>query len=284
LSGLPGVTRVDAATGSFAGGEQVAPATELSERFVAPNGTWVSVVTGDEPYSPATAELLGKVRATPAPGEVMVGGLAAQLADAKTGIGDVLPEVLAFIAVATFVLLFLFTGSLVIPLQAIVLNLLSLSAAFGAMVFIFQDGNLRSLVGDFTVTDTINIRMPILMFCVAFGVSMDYQLFMLSRIKEHHLATGDHTASVAWGLERVGRLVTAAAVLVAVVLFAFATSGLTPVKLLGVGLAIAVIVDATLVRGALMPAALRLTGRATWWLPGWLRRVHDRVGLNEARS
>ncbi|OLF14506.1 transporter [Actinophytocola xinjiangensis] len=284
LSGLPGVIRVDAASGSFAGGEQVAPATELSRRFVAPTGTWVSVVTVDEPYSPATADLLAKVRATPAPGEVLVGGQAAQLADAKTGIGEVLPEVLAFIAVATFVLLFLFTGSLVIPLQAIVLNLLSLSAAFGAMVFIFQDGHLRSLVGDFTVTDTINIRMPILMFCVAFGVSMDYQLFMLSRIKEHYLATGDHRASVAWGLERVGRLVTAAAVLVAVVLFAFATSGLTPVKLLGVGLAIAVIVDATLVRGALMPAALRLTGRATWWLPGWLRRVHDRVGLNEARS
>ncbi|GAB3469372.1 MMPL family transporter [Actinophytocola sediminis] len=284
LSQLPGVIRVDTATGSFAGGEQVGPANELSERFVAPAGTWLSVVTVDEPYAPPSAGLLEQVRATPAPGEVVVGGLAAQLADAKTGIADALPEVLAFIAFTTFVLLFLFTGSLIIPVQAILLNLLSLSAAFGAMVFIFQDGNLRSVVGDFVVTDTINIRMPILMFCVAFGVSMDYQLFMLSRIKEHYLLTGDHPASVAWGLERVGRLVTAAAVLVAVVLFAFATSGLTPVKLLGVGLAIAVIVDATLVRGALMPAALRLAGPATWWLPGWLRRVHDRFGLTEARS
>ncbi|GLW93233.1 MMPL family transporter [Actinokineospora globicatena] len=284
LSELDGVTRVDAATGSYVDGKQVAPADAGARRFTAPVGTWVSIISEPEAYSPQGGDLVAAVRALQAPSpDALVGGQAAQLVDARTNVGAVLPWVLAFIALATFVLLFLFTGSLLIPLQAILMTLLSLTATFGAMVFVFQDGNLRSVVGEFIVTGTINIRMPILMFCVAFGVSMDYQVFMLSRIKERHELTGDNTTSVAWGLERVGRLVTAAAVIVAIVLFAFATSGLTPVKLLGVGLAIAVIVDATLIRGALMPALMRLCGNGNWWLPGWLRAFHNKFGLSEAR-
>jgi putative drug exporter of the RND superfamily len=284
LSTLPGVTRVDAASGSYADGQQVAPPGTSSTRFDAPIGTWVSIISEPEAYSPQGGELVANVRALPTPSpDALVGGQAAQLADAKSSVGAMLPWVLLFITITTFFLLFLFTGSLLVPLQAIVMNLLSLSATFGAMVFIFQWGYLRDVVGDFVVTETINIRMPILMFCVAFGVSMDYQVFMLSRIKEHHERTGDHIASVAWGLERVGKLVTAAAVIVAVVLFAFATSGLTPVKLLGVGLAIAVIVDATLIRGALMPALMRMCGRANWWLPAPLRTFHNKFGLRETR-
>ncbi|WP_375000124.1 MMPL family transporter [Aeromicrobium sp. CTD01-1L150] len=283
LSRLDGVTRVDAGTGSYVDGQRAAPPGPGSERFDAPVGTWVSVISEPEAYSPEGGELVERIREVSAPSaEVLVGGQAAQLVDARDSIGSVLPWALLFIATATLVLLFLFTGSLLIPLQAIIMNLLSLTATFGAMVFIFQDGNLRSLVGDFTVTDTINIRMPILMFCVAFGVSMDYQVFMLSRIKERWDQTHDTIASVAWGLQRVGRLVTAAALIIAVVLLAFATSGLTPVKLLGVGLAIAVLVDATVIRGALMPSMLRIFGEANWWLPGWLRRVHDKFGLSEA--
>lgn len=284
LSRLAGVTRVDAATGSYIDGEQVAPPDPSSTRFDAAAGTWVSIISEPEAYSPQGGELVAMVRALPAPTQAkLVGGQAAQLVDARESVGAVLPWVLGLIAGATFILLFLFTGSLLIPLQAIFMNLLSLSATFGAMVFIFQDGNLRSIVGDFIVTDNINIRVPILMFCVAFGVSMDYQVFMLSRIKEHYERTGDNIAAVAWGLQKVGRLVTAAALIVAVVLFAFATSGLTPVKLLGVGLAIAVIVDATLIRGALMPALMRLCGQANWWLPGPLRKFHNKFGLSEAR-
>ncbi|WP_166348417.1 MMPL family transporter [Phytoactinopolyspora limicola] len=285
LSELNGVTRVDASTGSYVDGQQAAPPDVSSRRFAAPVGTWVSIISEPMAYSPEGGELVAQVRDLPSPSpDTLVGGQAAQLVDARGDIGEMLPWVLLFIAIATFILLFLFTGSLLIPLLAIFMNMLSLTATFGAIVFIFQDGNLQWLVGDFTLTDNINIRMPILMFCVAFGVSMDYQVFMLSRIKEHYERAGDNIAAVAWGLERVGRLVTAAAMIVAIVLFAFATSGLTPIKLLGVGLAIAVIVDATLVRGALMPALMRLCGRANWWLPHWLRAFHNKVGLTEAPS
>jgi RND superfamily putative drug exporter len=165
----------------------------------------------------------------------------------------------------------------------VVLNLLSLSATFGAMVWIFQEGHLSGLLG-FTPTGMIDTTTPILMFCIAFGLSMDYEVFLLSRIKEEYDRTGDNTASVALGLERTGGIVTAAAGLLAVVFIAFATSQITFIKLLGVGLALAVLMDATLIRGTLVPAFMRLAGRANWWAPRWLRRVHDRFGISESRG
>ncbi|MFD9465047.1 MMPL family transporter [Streptomyces sp. NPDC060027] len=281
LSKLPGVTRVDALTGSYTEGQQVAPPGPASERFSAKDGTWLSVVSDTEPYSERGMDLVETVRTQPAPGEALVGGQAALLVDSKATLGDKLPWALGIIAASTMVLLFLFTGSLLIPLKAIVLNLLSLTATFGAMVYVFQDGHLRWLVGDFVVTGMLDIDTPILMFCVAFGLSMDYEVFLLSRIKEEYHRTGDNVSAVAWGLEKTGRLVTAAAVLVATVLLSFATSGLTPLKLLGVGLALAVIVDATLVRGILVPAFMRLAGRANWWAPRPLARLHDRIGLDD---
>ncbi|MEW1599504.1 MMPL family transporter [Streptomyces sp. NPDC093808] len=284
LSRLPDVARVDTVTGSYSSGSEVAPPSELSERFAATGtqpGTWLAVISDTEPYSERGMDLVAAVRAVPAPSESLVGGQAALLVDSKATLGDKLPWALGIIAASTMLLLFLFTGSLLIPLKAIVLNLLSLTATFGAMVYVFQEGHLRWLVGDFTVTGAIDIDTPVLMFCVAFGLSMDYEVFLLSRIKEEYHRTGDNVSAVAWGLERTGRLVTAAAVLVATVLLAFATSGLTPLKLLGVGLALAVIVDATLVRGILVPAFMRLAGRANWWAPRPLARLHQRIGLDD---
>ncbi|MGK9464971.1 MMPL family transporter (plasmid) [Streptomyces sp. G6] len=281
LSTVPGITRVDAVTGSYSEGAQTAPPGPASERFKADKGTWLSVVSDTEPYSERGMDLVETVRAQPAPDTVLVGGQSALLVDSKATLADKLPWALGIIALSTMVLLFLFTGSLLIPLKAIVLNLLSLTATFGAMVYVFQDGHLRWLVGDFTVTGMLDIDTPILMFCVAFGLSMDYEVFLLSRIKEEYHRTGDNVSAVAWGLERTGRLVTAAAALVATVLLAFATSSLTPLKLLGVGLALAVIVDATLVRGILVPAFMRLAGRANWWAPRPLARLHQKIGLDD---
>ena len=180
----------------------------------------------------------------------------------------------------TFVLLFLFTGSVLVPLKAVVLNLLSLTATFGAMVWIFQEGHLASQL-NFTPTGSLIVTMPILMFCIAFGLSMDYEVFLLSRIKEEHDRTGDNTSSVALGLEHTGRIVTAAAILIAVVFVAFATAGVSFMKMFGLGLALAVLVDAFLIRATLVPAFMRLAGEANWWAPAFLRRVHARYGLSE---
>lgn len=281
LSTVDGVTRVDAATGSYADGWLVAPPGPANAQLANAGGAWLSVIPSAEPYSDAGTELVEDVRAVQAPSTVLVGGQAALLVDTRAALWDRLPEALLIIVTTTLVLLFLFTGSVLIPAKAVLLNLLSLSASFGAMVYVFQEGNLRWLVGDFTVTGLTDITMPVLIFCVAFGLSMDYEVFLLSRIREEFLATGDNTRAVALGLERTGRLVTAAAILIALVLLAFATSGLTFLKLLGVVLALAVVVDATLVRGVLVPAFMRLAGRANWWAPRPLRRLHDRVGLAE---
>ena len=170
-------------------------------------------------------------------------------------------------------------GSVVVPVKALVLNVLSLTATFGAMVWIFQDGHLSGLLG-FTPTGSLAATMPILMFCIAFGLSMDYEVFLLSRIKEEHDRTGTTTtASVAIGLERTGRIVTAAAVLISVVFIAFATSGVSFIKLFGVGLALAVLMDAFVIRATLVPAFMRLAGESNWWAPRPMRRFYERFGI-----
>ena len=284
LSTLPGAARVDALTGTYLDGHQVAGPTPLAAARFTPvhgTGTWFSLVPSIEPLSPAGEHLVKGVRALPAPFRVQVGGPSAQLVDAKSSIFERLPLAAGLIGLVTFTVLFLFTGSLLVPVKAVVLNLLSLSATFGAMVWIFQEGHLASLL-HFTATGTIDTTTPILMFCVAFGLSMDYEVFLLSRIKEEHDRTGDNVASVAAGLERTGRIVTAAAALLALVFLAFATSQVTFIKLFGIGLAMAVLVDATLVRAVLVPAFMRLAGDANWWAPGPLRRFHDRFGISEA--
>jgi RND superfamily putative drug exporter len=280
LSSLGGVARVDALTGSYVAGAQVAGPNPASARFANPAGTWLSVVPSVEPESPAGEQLAKAVRATPSPFETLVAGPSAQLVDSKASIGKHLPLAALIIAAATFVILFLMTGSVIVPLKAIVLNVLSLSATFGAMVWIFQQGHLASFL-NFTPTGTIDSTSPVLMFCIAFGLSMDYEVFLLSRIKEEYVRSGENTRSVAVGLERTGPIVTAAAALLAVVFIAFATSSITFIKLFGVGMALAVIMDATLIRGILVPAFMRLAGRANWWSPAWMRWIHQRLGISE---
>ncbi|MFG2142987.1 MMPL family transporter [Streptomyces sp. NPDC048696] len=282
LSTLPGVARVDTVTGSYTAGRHVQAASSASSAsFATDTATRLSVVSSVEPYSSAGATLVQRLRAHSAPGEVLVGGDAAVLTDTRAALADRLPEAALIIGGATLVLLFLFTGSVLIPLKAVLLNLLSLTATFGAMVYVFQEGHLSWLVGEFTVTGMVDVTMPVLMFCVAFGLSMDYEVFLLSRIKEAYTQTGDNTLAVATGLARTGRLISAASVLVALPMIALATSGITFLKLLGVGLALAVLMDATLVRGVLVPAVMRLAGRANWWAPPVLRRLYARVGVKE---
>jgi putative drug exporter of the RND superfamily len=287
LSRLDGVARVDALTGTYAAGHQVAPAAATAEGpgqaatgAAGQDATWLRVVPTVEAYSGAGERLVEQVRALPAPFAVEVGGHSAQLVDTKAAIGDRLPLAVAIIAVATLVLLFLMTGSVVIPVKALILNLLSLSAVYGAMVFVFQEGHLSGLLG-FTPTGTIDTSMPVLLSCIAFGLSMDYEVFLLSRIKEEHDRSGDTVSSVAIGLERSGRIVTTLAALLAIVFAAFATSQVTFLKLFGIGAALAIVVDATLIRALLVPAFMRLAGRANWWAPRPLRLLHDRVGLRE---
>jgi RND superfamily putative drug exporter len=242
------------------------------------------VVPSVEAYGPTGVKLVKALRAVPGPGHVLVGGAAAQLTDTEAALGHKLPLALGMVLLATFVLLFLFTGSVVIPAKALVLNVLSLSATFGLMVWVFQEGHLTGLIGDPIVTGALDTTMPILMFCVLFGLSMDYEVFLLSRIKEEWDRTGDNQRAVAVGLERTGALVTAAAALLALVFLSFVTSGISFIKLLGLGTALAVLVDATLIRGALVPSFMRLMGRANWWAPAWMKRLHARVGLAEAHS
>src|SRR5919106_1500702 len=228
----------------------------------------------------ALSVVVHDVRDADAPWDVLVTGQSASLVDTNQSLFDRLPWALGMVAVITAVLLFMMFGSVVIPAKAIVLNLLSLTATFGSMVWIFQDGNLSGLL-DFTATGSLNAAMPILMFCVAFGLSMDYEVFLLSRIKEEHDNGHDNVSSVAVGLERTGRIVTAAAVIIAVVFIAFATSRVSFIKLFGVGLTLAVLLDAFLIRGTLVPAFMRLAGDWNWWAPGPLRRFHDRWGVSE---
>jgi RND superfamily putative drug exporter len=280
LSEVDGVARVDAVTGFFADGAKQAPAIELSERYGSDESAWLSVVPSVEPLSAEGEALVEDLRDAPAPFPVLVAGSSAELVDAKETLFARLPIALAIIAVLTFVLLFLMVGSLLVPAKALVLNLLSLSATFGAMVWVFQDGHLSGFL-DFTPTGVIDVFTPILMFCVAFGLSMDYEVFLLSRIKEEYDVEQDNEHAVAVGLERTGRIVTAAAVLLAIVFVAFATSQVSVVKLIGLGLALAVLVDAFVIRATLVPALMRLAGRANWWAPPRLRRIHLRYGIYE---
>nr|WP_232794111.1 MMPL family transporter [Pseudofrankia saprophytica] len=235
-----------------------------------------------DPISAEARDLVSRIRAVPAPpgGEVLVGGMTARLADQLDRVGDLLPWMALIIAGATFVLLFLAFGSIVLPIKAIVMNILSLGASFGALVLIFQDGHLSGPL-NFTSTGTLEATQPILVLAVVFGLSMDYEVFLMSRIREEYDRTGDNTMAVAVGLQRSGRIITSAALLILVVIGLFSISGITFIKLIGVALIIAILVDATIVRALLVPATMRLLGNANWWAPAPLRRFYVRHGLHE---
>jgi RND superfamily putative drug exporter len=212
--------------------------------------------------------------------EVLVTGQTAGFEDLLTSLGENAPTAIAFVVIATLVLLFLAFGSIVLPIKAVLMNVLSLGATVGVLVWGFQDGNLAGLLG-FTETGTIEATQPVLILAIAFGLSMDYEVFLLSRIREEWDLTGDNTRAVAAGLQRSGSIITSAALLLLVVFLAFATSGITFIQMVGIGVAAAIVVDATIVRALLVPATMRLLGPANWWLPGPLQRVHNRFGLRE---
>ncbi len=281
VSSLPNVASVTTASGTYAAGKQVnGPVTSNAQYAGGATGVYFSVTPSVRQRTAAGESLVRSIRGLHPSFTTAVEGSAAQLIDTKAAIGAHLPAALGIIAVVTFVLLFLVFGSVLVPLKAIVLNLLSLTATFGAMVWIFQQGHGAGVLG-FTPDGTLDTSMPILMFCIAFGLSMDYEVFLLSRIKEEYDRTGDNTHAVATGLERTGRIVTAAAALLAVTFASFGLSGVTFIKMFGIGLALAVVMDATLIRGLLVPAFMRLAGDANWWAPAWMKRIHHRFGISE---
>ncbi|MEX5635630.1 MMPL family transporter [Parafrankia sp. FMc2] len=242
----------------------------------------VTISHDGDPISAQARELVTRVRDVPAPpgGEVLVGGFTAELADQLGTTADLLPWMALIIVGATFVLLFLAFGSVVLPIKAIVMNVLSLGASFGALVLIFQDGHLAGLL-NFTPTGTLEATQPILVLAIVFGLSTDYEVFLMSRIREVYDRTGDNATAVAVGLQRSGRIITSAAVLILVVIGLFSISGITFIKLIGVAMIIAVLVDATIVRALLVPATMRLLGNLNWWAPAPMRRFYARHGLRE---
>ncbi|MFC8824218.1 MMPL family transporter [Streptomyces sp. NPDC057137] len=277
LAQVPGVRRVDARTGTYRDGRRAAPPDATSGRFAGPGGTWLSVVPeGDDPLSPRGSRLAAGLRAVPAPGPVLVGGPGARLADTEHVLTGRLPAVVGVTVLVTFVLLLAFTRSVLIPVKALVLNALGLAATSGTLVAVFQQGHLAPLLGDVTAGGITDVVVPSLMFCVTFGLSMDYEVFLLSRIVEEHRRGGDTETAVAVGLQRTGGLFTSAALVFATVMAALALSSLVLLKLIGVGLALAVLLDCTVIRALLVPAVMRLAGRANWWMP--------RLGRREDRS
>lgn len=280
LSALDGVVRVEAGTGTYAGGRATAagPGNAALSR---PDAQRVTVVSGLTPKSDEAQSLVEEVRAVagPAGTEPLVGGVDAQLVDSKDSISGRLPLALGLVALTTFLLLFLFTGSVVQPLRALVLNMISLGATLGVMTWIFQDGNLSWLLG--VTPQPMEASMTVLMFCIAFGLSMDYEVFVTSRIKELHDLGEDNESAVVDGLGHTGRIVTAAACLLAVSFFAFGTAEISFMQMFGLGSGLAILIDAVAVRGVLVPAAMRLLGRSAWYAPGFLRTFHGRFGLSE---
>jgi RND superfamily putative drug exporter len=283
LSRFAGVERVESSAGTFIHG-MLAATSPADARLARPDAQRLAVVTPYDDHSDEAIAVMKQVRATPGPAGTafLVGGPTAEFVDSQHAIGSRLPFAAGLIALTTFLLLFLFTGSVLQPLRALVLNVIGLSATLGAMVLIFSDGHLSGWLG-FTPRP-LDTSMLLLLFCIAFGLSMDYEVIVLSRIKEMHDAGADNRTAVINGLARSGRIVSLAAVILAVSFFAFGTSSVSFIQLFGLGAGLAVLIDATMVRGVLVPAAMRLMGRWAWWSPAWLRQVYDRFGVSESGS
>ncbi len=284
LSRVPGVDSVSAPSGTRVNGRLTGPPSAATGE--ASGSTLLTVGTALPLFSAESETQLSRLHAVPTPGgrAVEFGGLAQTNRDSVAAITSRLPLVLGLIAVIMLVLLFLLTGSVVLPVKALILNMLSLSAAFGATVWIFQEGHLGAL--GTTPTGTLVANMPVLLFCVAFGLSMDYEVFLVSRIREYWLASpqcaADNDESVALGLARTGRVITAAALIMAITFAALIAAKVAVMRLFGVGLTLAVLVDATVVRLILVPVFMHLMGRWNWWAPAPLRRLHRKLGLEEA--
>jgi uncharacterized membrane protein YdfJ with MMPL/SSD domain len=282
LSRVPDVSAVSAPTGTFVGGARVGPPSAATG--VSQDSAFLTVDSTAPLFSEGSQIQLDRLHAVPGPAgrPVELTGIAQTNRDSVYAITSRLPAVLGLIAVITFGLLFLLTGSVAMPLKALVLNVLSLTAAFGALVWIFQDGHLGAL--GTTSTGTLAANTPVLLFCIAFGLSMDYEVFLVSRIREYWLKSADNDESVARGLARTGRVITAAAVVMSISFAALFGAHVQFMRMLGLGLTLAVLVDATLVRMVLLPASMHLLGRWNWWAPKPLVWLHDRIGLDEGEK
>jgi RND superfamily putative drug exporter len=244
----------------------------------------VDVTYRGEALDTPAKDVLKEVRALPHPADVqdvLVGGSTAQVVDRLSSLGQRLPWMALVVVLATFVLLFLAFGSVVLPVKALVMNVLSLAASFGVVTWIFQDGHLSGLLG-FTPTGSVEATQPVLVLAIIFGLSMDYEVFLLSRVREQYDRTGDNRLAVATGIQRTGRIITAAALLLMVVIALFSASPITFIKLIGVAMLVALFVDATIVRSILVPATMRLLGKANWWAPRPIRGLYARYGIREA--
>jgi putative drug exporter of the RND superfamily len=281
---VPDVSAVSAPTGTFVDGVRVGPPSAPTGQ--ASGSAFLTVDSTAPLFSNSSETQLDRLHAVPGPADrdVAMTGTAQVNRDSVDAITTRLPLVLGLIAVIMFVLLFLLTGSIVVPLKALGLNVLSLTAAFGAMVWIFQDGHLGGL--GTTATGTLVANMPVLLFCIAFGLSMDYEVFLVSRIREFWLASGrtraDSDESVALGIAHTGRVITAAALIMSISFAALIAAEVSVMRLFGLGLTLAILADATLVRMVLVPAFMHVMGQWNWWAPAWLVRVHSRIGLAEA--
>ncbi|WP_082582305.1 MMPL family transporter [Aeromicrobium sp. Root236] len=261
--------------GSLDGVAQVAP-----PRFLGDDTWQLDVIPEGTTLDDKTLDLVGDIRDTKAPGDVLVGGASAEQVDQVKSIAANIPLALGILAVLTFITLFLMTGSVILPIKALLMNVLTISATFGVLVLIFQDGRFEGFL-DYTSQGALESSQPVFLFAVVFGLSTDYAVFLLTRIKEARDAGAGERESVALGLQRTGRIVTAAALLFAIALGAFATSQIIFIKELGIGTALAVLIDATIVRAMLVPSLMALLGRRNWWAPPFLRRLHDRIGIRE---
>ncbi len=277
VAAVPGVTSVAFAGGTVTGTGDGA-ADQTAGVLAADGHQRLVVHTSAMAGTEQARTVVRSIRSATLPG-FLVGGSDAALADTLAGIGRPLPVMLTIIVLTTFVLLFLFTGSVVQPLRALLVNALSLSAATGVVTWVFQDGHLISWFG--STPRPMDASMTVLLLCITFGLSMDYEVFLSSRITELHFAGQDLRTSVTSGLARTGRIVTSAALLLSVSFFAFTTSSVSMLQLFGLGAGLAVLIDATLVRGVLVPAVMRMLGRANFWAPKPLVRLHRAVGLSE---
>jgi RND superfamily putative drug exporter len=294
LSRVADVSAVSAPTGTFVAGNRVGPPSAATG--IAQDSAFLTIASTAPLFSPASDTQLDRLHAVPGPAarSIQLAGLAQINRDSVHAITTRLPLVLGLIGAITFVLLFLLTGSVLLPVKALACNVLSLTAAFGALVWIFQDGHLGAL--GTTQTGTVVANIPVLLFCVAFGLSMDYEVFLVSRIREYWLsAVASHTVapdnatkradndeSVALGLARTGRVVTAAALVMSISFAALIAAQVSFMRMFGVGLTLAVLVDATLVRMVLVPAFMHALGQWSWWAPAALVRLHERFGISES--
>jgi RND superfamily putative drug exporter len=284
LSRVPDVTSASSPRGTFVGG-RLQPGPPASAAGLRDGSAFLTVTTTAPLYSAASTSQLDRLHAVPTPGgkPVLLAGTAEGNRDSVHAIASRLPWVLTIIAVVTMVLMFALTGSAVLPFQAVLTNTLSLTASFGALVWVFQEGHLGGL--GTAATGTLGVELPVLLFCIAFGLSMDYEVFLMSRIREYwrasHRGWGANDRSVALGVAHTGRVITAAALIMTISFAALMAAKVSFMRLFGFGLTVAVLADATLVRMALVPAFMHVLGRTNWWAPKPLADLHDRFGLSE---